>query len=72
MAKQYVFLLLAHKDKQTVDPLNVMPWEFYVVPTTDLNKYTRSESSITLKSLDILSGGAVDYFHLAKKINAAG
>ena len=68
----YEFALLAHKDKPTVDPLNVKQWDFYVVSKTRLGKYTRSESSITLKSLDTLSGGKVDYFHLAKKINTVG
>jgi hypothetical protein len=69
-ADVYVFALLAHKDKPTVNPLNINQWDFYVVPTTDLNKYPRSESSITLKSLDTLSGGKVNYFQLAKKINS--
>jgi hypothetical protein len=65
-----VFALLAHTDKPTVDPLNINQWEFYVLPTTTLDNYDRSEVSITLKSLDALSGGKVDYFHLAKKINS--
>ena len=71
-ADVYVFALLAHKDKPTVDPLNINQWDFYVVSKTRLGKYTRSESSITLKSLDALSGGKVDYFQLAKKINTVG
>lgn len=29
----YVFCVLAHKDKSTVDPLNLGQWEFYVVST---------------------------------------
>ena len=69
-ADVYVFALLAHTDKPTVDPLNVKQWDFYVVPTTVLDKYDRSEVSITLKSLDALSSGKVDYFHLAEKINS--
>ena len=69
-ADVYVFALLAHKDKPTVDPLNVTQWEFYVVPTTALNEYKRSEVSITLNSLKSLTGGAVDYSHLAEKINS--
>ncbi len=73
-ADVYVFALLAYKnenvikDKETVNPLELNQWEFFVVPTSALNKYPRSEVSITLNSLKTLSGGAVDYFHLADKI----
>ena len=73
-ADVYVFALLAYKkedaikDKETVNPLELNQWEFYVVPTAALNRYSRSEVSITLNSLKSLSGGAVDYFHLADKI----
>ena len=31
-ADVYVFTLLAHQDKETVDPLNLEQWEFYVLP----------------------------------------
>jgi hypothetical protein len=47
----YVFCLLHHDNKQTVDPLSLDQWEFYVLPTKELNNYTRSQHSITLKSL---------------------
>jgi hypothetical protein len=69
-AHVYVFAVLAHKDKPTVDPLNVSQWEFYVVPTTALDERTRSQHSITLKSLAELSGGSVGYSQLAEKIKS--
>lgn len=47
----YVFALLAHKVKSTVNPMNVDQWEFYVVPTQTLNERQRSQHSITLNSL---------------------
>lgn len=50
-ADVYVFAILAHKDKSTVDPLNLQQWEFYVLPTSVLDGRTRSQSSITLTSL---------------------
>lgn len=50
-AQLYVFALLAHRDKSTVDPLDVRQWEFFVVPTSRLDGYQRSQSTITLKSL---------------------
>ncbi len=69
-ADVYVFALLAHTDKLTVDPLNINQWEFYVLPTTALDERKRSQHSITLKSLEDLSGGKVDYVQLAKRVNS--
>jgi hypothetical protein len=66
-ADLYVFALLAHKDKATLDPLNVEQWQFYVVPTTVLNARKRSQHSITLKSLEAL-GGAVRFSDLAAAV----
>ena len=50
-ADVYVFSLLAHADKTTIDPLNVDQWRFFVVATAVLNARTRSQHSITLNTL---------------------
>lgn len=50
-AHVYVFALLAHQDKATVDPLDANQWRFFVLPTTTLNARTRSQHSITLPTL---------------------
>jgi len=54
-ANVYVFCLLKHEDKTTVNPLNLDHWDFYVLATSELNNYTRSQHSITLKSLQKLT-----------------
>ena len=54
-AEIYVFCLLKHKDKKSLDPMNLDQWEFYVTPTKILNQYTRSKTSITLPSLQKLT-----------------
>ncbi len=54
-ADVYVFCLLNHNDKQTIDPMNVNQWHFYVLATKELDNYTRSQHSITLKSLQGLT-----------------
>ena len=51
-ADMYVFCVLKHKNQNTIDPLKMEQWEFYVVPTIDLDNYKRSQHSITLKSLN--------------------
>jgi hypothetical protein len=71
-AEIYRFALLAHRDKATIKPLDVNQWEFYVLPTTALNKRTRSQHSITLKSLKTLAGKAVTYSELSLAIETAG
>ena len=54
-ADVYVFCLLHHENKQTVNPLDLNQWSFYVLATKELNGYTRSQHSITLKSLQRLT-----------------
>lgn len=66
-ADVYVFCLLKHEVKQTVDPLNLDHWDFYVLSTHELNNYTRSQHSITLKSLEKLTS-AIGYFQLDEAI----
>lgn len=51
----YVFCLLKHQEQSTIDPLCMEQWEFYVLPTFKLDNYKRSQSSITLNSLEKLT-----------------
>lgn len=67
----YVFALLAHTEKTTIDPLNVNQWRFYVLPTTALDVRTRSQHSITLNSLEKLCGEAVHYAELRQAVKKA-
>ncbi|NUO01968.1 MAG: hypothetical protein HUU01_15295 [Saprospiraceae bacterium] len=66
-ADVYVFCLLKHKDQPTLNPMDLDQWEFYVVPTSEINDYKRSGTSITLKSLQILSS-AIAYDQLRQEI----
>ncbi|RYE00979.1 MAG: hypothetical protein EOP50_02795 [Sphingobacteriales bacterium] len=66
----YVFCLLHHREKATVDPLDLNQWSFYVLPTHELNAYKRSQHSITLKSLQGLTD-AVRYDELKERIQSA-
>lgn len=50
-ADVYVFCHLKHKDQDTIDPLKMEQWDFYVLPTYRLDNYERSQSSITINSL---------------------
>lgn len=70
-ADVYVFALLFHTDKPTIDPMDVSQWEFYVVPTKALNERKRSQHSITLKSLKELQSGPVRFAELRNALNSA-
>ena len=69
-ADVYVFALLAHRDKRTIDPLDIDQWKFYVVPTWKLNARTRSQHSITLKSLEAMCA-ATPFEELSKAVSNA-
>ena len=71
-ADVYVFALLSHKDKKTIDPLDITQWKFYIVPTRALNERKRSQHSITLASIEREFGEPVSYSGLNRAIETAG
>ncbi|MDR1700546.1 MAG: hypothetical protein LBR68_05075, partial [Lachnoclostridium sp.] len=66
----YVFCLLKHRDQETVDPLKMEQWEFYVLPTYRLDNYKRSKTSITINSLRELTA-PIKYSELRDAIENA-
>jgi len=72
-ADVYVFALLAHREKATIESLDLSQWRFWAVPTKALDDRTRSQDSITLNSLKSLAGDPVDYDHVRDAVyRAAG
>jgi len=63
----YVFCLLNHKDKTTVEPLNLDQWEFFVLSTPEIDNCKYIDKSITLKTLQKLTKG-VSYDNLRDTI----
>lgn len=70
-ADVYVFCLLAHKDKKTVEPLNVSQWEFFVLPTRLLNEAFGSQKTITLSSLKKLNPIQVEFGSILSAVDSA-
>lgn len=54
-ADVYVFCVLKHKEKTTVDPLNLSQWNFYILPTRTLNDSLGPQSTLSLSSLKKLN-----------------
>jgi hypothetical protein len=50
-ADVYVFCLLHHREKQTLDPLDLSQWSFYVVRTEILDSTYPSAKGLSLKAL---------------------
>ncbi len=68
----YVFCLLAEKDQDKIDPMNVGQWEFYVVSTSDIDNRVDKQKTITLRSLKRkFSVEPTPYDELAQEIEAA-
>jgi len=53
-ADVYVFALLAHEHKPSIDPMSLDQWKFYVAATSAIASRQRSQHSITLTSLEAL------------------
>ena len=54
-ADVYVFCLLHHKDKKTINPLDLSQWTFYVVSTKRLDKHCPNMKTISLSRLKKLN-----------------
>jgi hypothetical protein len=50
----YVFSLLRHEHKATLDPFDLAQWEFYVAPSARLRQHLAGRTSIGLKELRAL------------------
>ncbi len=69
-ADVYVFCLLHHREKQTLDPLNLDQWTFYVLPTHVLDKRCRLQKTITLASLESLKPLKTGFVGLPEAVSA--
>ena len=71
IADVYVFCLLKHKCQETINPLDVMQWDFFVVPRSKLDEDDWKDSkSIGLNSLSRLTD-AVAYVELKDAVKGA-
>ena len=69
-ADVYVFALLEHQHKRTLDPLNVAQWTFYVLPTTVLNTNLPTQKTIRLAKLLQLGAIQTPFAGLARVVEA--
>lgn len=53
----YIFCVLAHQQRETIDPLKLDQWDFYLLPTSVLNEFCPTQKKIGLTR--VLKLGAV-------------
>lgn len=68
----YIFCVLSHQCKSTVNPLNLDQWDFYILNTKVLNEFRPNQKSITLSSLLKLKPKHVKYNQLNAAISYSG
>lgn len=71
-ADVYVFCLLHHQDRATVDPLDMEQWTFYVLSTATLERQCPTQKSIGLASLLRMKPRQCAYEELGQTIHAIG
>ena len=69
-ADVYIFCLLHHQDRATVDPLDMSQWTFYVLPTAVLEAQCPAQKSIALSSLLRMKPCVCTYTELTGAIDA--
>ncbi len=67
----YVFALLAERDKQKVNPLDIGQWEFYVVSTSELDQAFEDQATVRINPLREVVGEKVPYAELEARVKSA-
>ena len=67
-ADVYVFALHGHQDKETLDPLDLAQWQFFVVPTHLLDQRHPHRKRLGLDSVQRLVVRPVDHAELAREV----
>ena len=64
----YVFCLLIHKEQDTIDPLNMNQWQFYILSSDALTQSLGTQKTIVLSSLLRLNPITATYSELSTAI----
>ena len=67
-AQIYVFCVHSHTEQETINPLDISQWEFYVLPADTLNNKTKPRKTISLAALIKLKAQKCKYNNLLTEI----
>lgn len=68
-ADYYIFCLLKNKDQESINPLDLGQWTFFILKTEVLNKYKPHQKSIGINSLFKLHPTECNFSGLEKAID---
>ena len=68
-AHLYVFCLLAHNEKTTLDPANLNQWQFYILQSRILDERFKTQKRLSLRSLLTLNPIKCTFHGLNKAIS---
>lgn len=64
----YVFCVHKHTDQDTVNPLDIAQWDFYLLPTRILNEKAGAQKRANLASLLKMGAEKCDFEHIHQRI----
>jgi len=67
-ADVYVFCLLHHKDKDTINPMDLSQWTFYAVSTERLEQVYPDAKSLSLAKLERINAKVCDFDGLKRAV----
>jgi hypothetical protein len=70
-AQVYVFALLHHKHKDTVNPLDLAQWSFFALPTKRIDADWTQQKRVSLGPLEKVHGSAFGFTDLPDRILAS-
>ena len=65
----YVFCLLDHRIQETIDPLDLSQWTFFILPASVLKEKLGDQKTLSLSRLKKLKPVRADFDDLAEKID---
>lgn len=68
-ADVYVFCLHKHTEQETLDPLQISQWEFYLMPTSTLNDKMGNRQTATLAALIHAGAEKCEFIELKDRIS---
>lgn len=65
----YVFCVHKHADQETVNPLDISQWDFYLMPTAILDKKFGAQKTVTLSALIKAGAELCEYHNIKNRIS---
>ncbi len=69
-ADAYVFAVHAHREQESINPLDLSQWEFHVLSTARIQQECGDQKTLSLGALERLSSGSVPFEDLEKAIES--